>query len=203
MLRRAMVSLALAIALLALAAPAYAGGWAVVTLDSLPQEVRAGQVLHLGFMVRQHGKTPVNDVEAYVYATRRDSAGTNFDRLLGVSVAQAQESQGAKTIQVKARQEGAVGHFVVDVTFPSEGDWEWEIVPAPFEGTRFAPLTVLPGAAAPAEQPTAATAAATPSGLDTTMLLRVLGGLALIGAVGLALMSRRRLRGGELAPRSQ
>jgi len=36
-------------------APALAGGWAVVTLDTLPAAPRAGQTLSLGFMVRQHG----------------------------------------------------------------------------------------------------------------------------------------------------
>src|ERR687888_351278 len=48
------------VAMLALAAPALAGGWAVVTLDTLPREVHGGQSFQLGFMVRQHGKTPTN-----------------------------------------------------------------------------------------------------------------------------------------------
>jgi len=61
MIRRSILSCAVVVAaLLALAAPALAGGWAVITLDSLPKEVRAGQPLHLGFVIRQHGRTPVN-----------------------------------------------------------------------------------------------------------------------------------------------
>jgi hypothetical protein len=199
MLRRAMLSCALVVALLALAAPARAGGWAVVTLDSLPKEVRAGQTLRLGFMVRQHGQTPNSDVDAYVYATKRDSAGGLFDRMAGVRTAHAQEDQGANVLRVPARQEGAEGHFVVDVTFPSAGNWEWEIVPAPFEGTKMAPLMVLP--AAPVQQPAAATE--TVSSISTPMLLRVLGGLALVAAIVLALLSRRGARSRALAMRSQ
>jgi len=58
MRQRTVFSIALAlVAMLALAAPVFAGGWTVVTLDTLPREVRTGQALHLGFMVRQHGPT--------------------------------------------------------------------------------------------------------------------------------------------------
>ena len=61
MARRSIFAFVLAIlALLALAIPALAGGWAVLTLDSLPREVRAGAGIQLGFVVRQHGKTPTN-----------------------------------------------------------------------------------------------------------------------------------------------
>ena len=61
MVRRSIFAFVVAIlAMLALVAPALAGGWAVVTLDSLPREVHAGERLQVGFMVRQHGKTPTN-----------------------------------------------------------------------------------------------------------------------------------------------
>jgi len=61
MLRRSIFGFwAAIVALLALATPALAGGWAVVTLDSLPREVRAGASFQLGFTVLQHGKTPTN-----------------------------------------------------------------------------------------------------------------------------------------------
>ena len=72
MFRRSLFTLTLTLAaLLALAAPALAGGWAIVTLDTLPREARAGETLHLGFMVRQHGKTPINDVSPYLLATKQ------------------------------------------------------------------------------------------------------------------------------------
>ena len=124
MLRRSISALMLvALTLLVLAAPALAGGWAAVTLDRLPADVRAGETLHLGFMVRQHGKTPINNVTPYLRATRPGAS---------------------EILRVDAKQEGPVGHFVLDVTFPSAGTWDWQIVPEPFDGTAFAPLTVLP-----------------------------------------------------------
>ena len=177
MLRRSILAFALvALALPALAAPALAGGWAVVTLDRLPADVRAGETLHLGFMVRQHGRTPINNVTPYLRATR---PGTS------------------EVMRVDAKQEGQVGHFVLDVTFPSAGAWEWQIVPEPFEGTAFAPLTVLP-AAGPAQpspaspEPSAAPqeAGASIFGLDPAALRW--GGVALLlVAAGLALAAQR------------
>ena len=104
---------------------AMAGGWAMVALDSLPVAPRVGEVLHLGFTVRQHAVTPLNVVEPYLVAQNEEA---------GIS------------IRVNARQEGAVGHFVVDVVFPSPGTWIWGIRPEPF-GTipeYYEPLTVLP-----------------------------------------------------------
>ncbi|MBL8103614.1 MAG: hypothetical protein JNM02_13855, partial [Anaerolineales bacterium] len=40
---------------LAFTIPAFAGGWAVITLDEFPSEVHASQPLEIGFMIRQHG----------------------------------------------------------------------------------------------------------------------------------------------------
>jgi hypothetical protein len=135
MLRRPIFAmLAVVLAMLALAAPALAGGWAIVTLDSLPREVRAGEKLSLGFMVRQHGRTPTNDVTPYLRATK---PGT------------------PDIVRADARQAGALGHFVVDITFPSDGTWEWQVVPKPFEGTAFAPMMVLPASAPAAAAPQA------------------------------------------------
>jgi hypothetical protein len=188
MFRRSIFALAVVVvAMLALAAPAFGGGWAVVTLDELPTEVRAGEQLHLGFMVRQHGQTPTNDVTPYLSATKEGATGD---------------------VRVTAKQEGVTGHFVVDVTFPSDGVWRWQIVPAPFEGTKFAPLTVLPAAAqaakpAPAvvEQPAAQPAPAAP---DTILGLSPAGlrwgGVALlIIAAGVALAAQRGMLGRRAA----
>jgi hypothetical protein len=152
MARRSTVALAVVVlALLALAAPALAGGWAVVTLDALPREVRAGQSLQIGFMVRQHGKTPTN----------QDLNGKPLAPVLTA----AKQGAPAETIRAEARQQGPAGHFVVDLTFPSAGTWAWQIALPTFyvqdspSGTNaavLAPLTVLPpAAAAPAAEPTA------------------------------------------------
>jgi hypothetical protein len=177
------------IAMLALAAPALAGGWAVVTLDSLPREVRAGQPFQLGFVIRQHGRTPVNN----------DWEGHALKPTLT-----AQKQGGGQVIQFEAHQQGATGHFVVDITLPSDGMWDWSIAAPPFyiqtTGQRdgsaaiFEPLTVLPAvaaAAAPAEAPPVqAPAAPSILGLNP-LVLRWAGVLALIVAGGIALLSRR------------
>jgi hypothetical protein len=176
MRRRMIYGIVLALAgVLVLAAPVFAGGWTVVTLDTLPREVRAGQTLHLGFMVRQHGVTPNSDVSPILTATK----------------------QGAATVRAEARQEGPEGHFMVDVAFPSAGTWEWKITPEPFGPTTLAPLTVLAAAtsaqpapaaqAAPIVQPAPA-AATVRIGPET---LRLAGVLLLVAAALAALSSLR------------
>lgn len=177
MIRRCLVIGIAAMVVLFVAVPfARAGGWAVVTLDSLPHEVRAGQSLTLGFMVRQHGHTPNDQVAPYLAA---------------------HNSATGDTLKVDARKEGPTGHFVVDVTFPRAGTWEWSITPEPFGETRFAPLTVLP-ASAPA--PSAATTFA-PVALLQPSAWRIAGlGLLVVAAV-LALLARRAQVARQLAPR--
>ncbi|HEY4688933.1 MAG TPA: c-type cytochrome [Anaerolineae bacterium] len=94
------------IAALALVAPVWAGGWAVVTLDELPAQVAANQPLTIGFMVRQHGRTPLDGLTPQITATR---AGTN------------------QSFSVTAQAQGRVGHYVATLTFPSAGMWNWSI----------------------------------------------------------------------------
>src|SRR3954447_19028652 len=149
MIRRSIFAFVLVIlALLALAAPALAGGWAVLTLDSLPREVRAGADIQLGFIVRQHGKTPTNT----------DLNGNPLRPVLTAfkqgGIAGSQPSAAA-TIRAEARQQGPTGHYVVDLAFPSTGAWAWQISlptyyvqesPSGSDAAVLAPLTVLPAA---------------------------------------------------------
>ena len=182
MLRRIVVIFGL-VCLFALAAatPASAGGWANVTLDRLPTDLHAGQTLAVGFMVRQHGVTPTNAVQPYL---------------------SARHSGTSDTVRFDARQEGPVGHYVVDVTFPSAGAWEWEAVPAPFPTpTKLGTLTVLPASAAPTravgDSPALVTIAITPQ-----VALRAVGAALVLVALALALVSRRGAAGaaGRLRP---
>ena len=189
MRHRVTVALVVAgLAALALTVPAQAGGWATVTLDRLPTDVRAGESAKLGFMVRQHGETPVNFVKPYLVARYRDSGDQ---------------------VRANARQEGAVGHFAVEVTFPKAGAWEWEITPEPFEGTKFAPLQVAAGssakldAATEAQAPAVRPAAADEGGFLRSAVLRWGGALALIAAAALALIHQRRAVRRWLAARSR
>jgi hypothetical protein len=218
-----MVSLA---AMLLLAAPALAGGWAVITLDSLPREVRAGQGLRLGFVIRQHGREPVNTdwegralkpvLTARKQADVSGSAGGTL--ILAAAHSSAQVAYKGEAIRAEARQEGPVGHFVVDVVFPSAGAWEWEIAAPPFtiqgnqegDAAVFAPLMVMPAVGAPAQssESSAPAAAAQPAEAAPTILglspaaLRWIGAILLVIAAGVALAAQRGLisRRGAVRP---
>lgn len=200
MAQRTSIAFMALVAALALATPALAGGWAVVTLDALPREVHAGEQLQLGFVVRQHGTTPTNiDLEGkplkpVLHAQRQDATGA--------------AAKSADSLRVEARQDGAAGHFVADVTFPSDGVWAWRLeVPTYYiqdgEGDMddnvaiFAPLTVLP-AAAPAQP-----AVATPLLGASPAMLRWGAALLLLLAAGVALYARRGSFGRRRAARPQ
>ena len=193
MVRRSLFGVVVVIvALLALAAPALAGGWAVLTLDSLPREVRAGVSFQLGFMVRQHGRTPTN----------QDLDGKPLKPVLTAI------KQGGESFRAEARQQGPTGHYVVDVTFPSDGVWEWRIAlptyyvqdsPSGSNAAILAPLTVLPATSAPA--PAAEPATSVLLGLSSETL-RWFGVAVLLAALAIALYTRRSVWGRRLA-RSQ
>jgi Cytochrome c len=100
--------IALALALLAsllLIIPVFGGGWAVITLDELPTNVVVGEPLTIGFMIRQHGRTPMNDlaptITANLYKEQKFIVDTKLD--------------------------GKPGHYSATLTFPKEGDWNWSI----------------------------------------------------------------------------
>jgi len=157
--------------------PALAGGWAVVTLDSVPQAVQAGQPLSLGFIVRQHGVTPID---------------TAFGGPLLTPILTARNAATGETLRAEARKEGPLGHFVVDFTAPAAGDWTWQIEPQPFGPTTLGTLTVSPvGTPTTATSPFAGPLAAL---LGATFLrdgLRWFGLLLLLFAVTLGLWSQR------------
>jgi hypothetical protein len=86
--------------------PAFAGGWATVTLDVYPTNVVAGESFQIGFTILQHGVTPVRGITPIISGT-----------LTG-----AKES-----ISVMAVEEGEPGHYVADLNFPKAGEWSWKI----------------------------------------------------------------------------
>lgn len=145
---------------------AWAGGWAVVTLDQLPSQVIAGQPISVGFMVRQHGRTPINGLSPKIMATRADT-NDSFDAV--------------------AVQQGTVGHYVAMLTFPNAGAWNWTINAFGFEQP-MPTLTVLASSPAKNATTTENAPAAFPIPLAT-----VLGGL--IGAcIGIVIWLRARKR---------
>ncbi len=76
------------------------GGWAVITVEDLPDYVVAGQPLTLTFMVRQHGRTPLSGLSPRVEAT---SAGLE---------ANAAAVAGDRT-----------GRYQATLTLPQAGNW--------------------------------------------------------------------------------
>lgn len=125
------LSLFLLVVLLFAAVPVFAGGWAVVTMDEMPGEIHAGEPTIFTFMVRQHGETPVHFLSG--------------DESLPITpILQATNAETGDSVRVEAERGEEVGRFAVEVTFPSEGTWEWSIAPNPLmaEGV-FPPLTVL------------------------------------------------------------
>lgn len=106
MLTKARITLGFAVLLsVVFAIPAFAGGWAIITLDELPTRVVAGEPLIVGFSVLQHGQTPMTDLTPTVTATL--SKEEHFT--------------------VNAEPDGKPGHYTVKLTFPKEGDWTWSV----------------------------------------------------------------------------
>jgi hypothetical protein len=164
--------------LLATASAALAGGWAVITLDAPPGEIRAGEPWAVGFTVLQHGQTPVHQLDD----------NSPIEPLLV-----ARNLDAGRRVEVMATPGEEVGHFTAEVTFPVEGQWTWTILPNPLAGdTAFEPLTVLPPAPPPAtanaaEQPAAALALSPADGLRWAAV--AVAGLAVVVAL---LQARKR-----------
>ena len=103
-------SLAAAALLVALSAgAASAGGWAAIKADTgNPPQPNAGETFTFGFTVLQHGVTPAGWVETPTFLGINGSTG--------------------ERVEAKAVAQGADGHFVATVTFPSAGYWTWQVV---------------------------------------------------------------------------
>lgn len=118
------------VVLMALAPAVLAGGWATVTLDEPPGEIHAGQTWSVGLTVLQHGVTPVHNL-GEGFPVEPTFVATN--------------AATGERIEAVARPAEEIGRFTLEVTFPSDGEWEWTIFPAPLAGDdRLESLTVLP-----------------------------------------------------------
>ena len=124
-----------------------AGGWAVVTLDSLPTFV-AGQETTVGFTLRQHGNTLL--------------AGMHPSEITFHNVESCQRRA------FPAPDDGPQGHYAARVTLPRAGAWEWSI--NNFGEHPMPSLTVTP-VATPAAS--AASMSSTSSSRPTTVRNRV------------------------------
>jgi hypothetical protein len=112
------------VALVVLVGAALAGGWAVTTIDALPEGgFQAGQTYRLGYWIRQHGQNP--------FAGARTSI-----RVTSASTGESQVFSG--------QSEGPAGHYVAEVTFPSAGEWTWEVSQDPFAVQSLGTVSVAP-----------------------------------------------------------
>ncbi len=166
MFYRFRISITLALLLsLVLVIPAFAGGWAVITLDKLPTGVVAGKPLTIGFTVLQHGKTPMTDIDPTVTATLSKS----------------------DTFVVNAEAEGDPGHYVATLTFPKEGSWDWSIKAFSIDQPMPGISVVAPTVASISPQP-----AAKPAPISPLWIVRILA--LTIGFIGLILAYQRKSR---------
>jgi mono/diheme cytochrome c family protein len=76
------------------------GGWAVITVDHLPDYAMAGQPFDLEFMVRQHGSTPLEGLRPRIEAR-----------------------SGGKELVTPAVAGKQAGRYAAKLTIPSTGDW--------------------------------------------------------------------------------
>lgn len=133
-MRRLSILGLLLLGLLGLAMPAaFAGGWAITSLDELPGEFRAGEPYQLGYTILQHGKTPVDGLETHITVRNSDTG---------------------ETVTFAGQPDGKPGHYVAEVTFPAGGGWSWSVAQGEFAVHELGELTV---AAAPEAVATAAT----------------------------------------------
>jgi len=137
-----LVVLLLLVALLAIPGVVSAGGWAVVTLDQLPQGLTAGAAYPLGFMVRQHGRTPFTVEQIKI---------------------EAQHQTSGQRLTFTALPDETPGHYRVDLLFPQGGEWAWGVKSGLYPDVQ--PLPVLQVAEAGSGTPAAAPKPAIPMGI--------------------------------------
>jgi mono/diheme cytochrome c family protein len=104
------------------------GGWAVVTVDELPEYVVTGKPVDLPFSVRQHGVTLLSGLSPTVTMKSGEAETTLWTRALD-----------------------SKGHYVAQVTAPRAGDWTIRIQSGfgPSEITLLPVLAIGPSAPAP------------------------------------------------------
>ncbi|MEO5901380.1 MAG: hypothetical protein ABIR68_14810 [Ilumatobacteraceae bacterium] len=167
------------------AGQASAGGWAVTTLDPVPA-ARVGEAVPVGFVIRQHGVTPVQLV-----------GDDGPDAELGIEVRTA----SGRAEFFPASASGPVGHYTADVVFREAGDLTWSVHQGWFGPQDLGVVTVIAASVAPVASVAAVAGAAAAGGGSVSrhdwpapvrlgLPLLALGATAV--AVGDAVRSRRR-----------
>jgi hypothetical protein len=129
------VLLLVAVATLALAGTAAAGGWATVKLSSLPNGLSAGEPWVVDITVLQHGRTPLAGLKPTVTIRKVAAARTT--------------SAGSGAGTFVAKPTNRTGVYRARVVFPTAGTWRFEVYDAFVEyggarTHRFAPVKIAP-----------------------------------------------------------
>jgi cytochrome c2 len=143
-------------------APAFAGGWAVITLDDLPAQVIAGEPLKIGFTVRQHGNHPMGDL---------------------IPTVSVKNLKTREAFMVEAVPDGQPGHYSAELNFPAAGNWTWSIQAFTMDQP-MPPLSVM---ATSNSRP-----AGTTSQVSLPMVVAVIGVLATLGSFVIGFRRRAR-----------
>ena len=96
---------------------AHAGGWAVITVDDLPDSIEAAKPVTLSFAVRQHGVSLLDQLRPSIEAR-----------------------SGRLTAKAMAQPAGKSGFYTASLVLPSAGDWSITIR----SGFGNSDLTLLP-----------------------------------------------------------
>lgn len=107
-MRRAIITLAAAALGVATASTALAGGWAVTSVDSMPDRFEVGTTYTIEYTVLAHGKTPVDAGASHVMLRTFDS----------------DESRRFEAVYL------GEGKYAVEISLPSQGTWQWEVTHA-------------------------------------------------------------------------
>jgi hypothetical protein len=170
--RRSLLSLPIAVALLLLApALASAGGFATAGLSSTPEGIAPGKPWKVDITVLQHGRTPLDGLTPRVQISSGDAAR-----------------------EFAAKPTGKPGVYRAEVVFPRAGRWDYRVLdgfndqmPHTFPSVR-----IGDGAAAPAAPPPARAPAPDDGGIAAGWLWGA--GLVLLLALVVLLADRERRR---------
>ena len=110
------------LAVLAVPLAASAGGWAIASFDEVPGGFQAGVTYDLEYTILQHGLTPVDVGDSQVRLVDADGAVTAFD----------------------ATPTGETGRYLVSITFPDSGAWQWEVTMGDFASHKIGTVEVTP-----------------------------------------------------------
>jgi hypothetical protein len=109
MLRKFLVVAGVCSMVVVMAGSALAGGWAVSTVDSAPDEYEAGVEYDIAYTVLQHGRTPIEGETALVFS----DGGPDLLRFIGTPTK-------------------APGSYLAEVELPGAGTWTLQVDQGPF-----------------------------------------------------------------------